>query len=105
LQENSRMYISGLRLDKLTVVLPDTSNRNTNLPTAALKISMELNKRACIGNIIMRDVGKFTQSKPGNRFRAPMGAVSGEVLYVPVSAPNCGVLCNANEKQKIANRQ
>ncbi|KAG5897238.1 hypothetical protein JTB14_013142 [Gonioctena quinquepunctata] len=42
---------------------------------------MELNKRACIGNIIMRDVGKFTQSKPGNRFRAPMGAVPREVLY------------------------
>lgn len=53
----------------------------------------------------MRDVGKFTQSKPGNRFHSPVGAVSGEVLYTPVSAPNCGALCIANEKQKIANRQ
>lgn len=54
----------------------------------------------------MRDVGKFTQSKPGNRFRAPMGAVSLEVLYGSgVGARIAASLCNANEKQKIANRQ
>lgn len=71
--------------------------------TRALKISMELNRRACIGNIIMRDVGKFTQSKPGNRFGlSPGGRCRRSFIYVPA---NCGSLCNANEKQKIANRQ
>lgn len=66
------------------------NNRKSNLPFrkieapllyTALKISMKLNKRACIGNIIMRRNGgigmagrrEFTQSKPGNRFRCSRG--------------------------------
>lgn len=49
--------------------------------------------------------GNSLNLNPETDSGAPMSAVSGEVLCVPVSAPNCGVLCNANEKQKIANRQ
>lgn len=49
--------------------------------------------------------GNSLNLNPETDSGAPVGAVPGEVLYAPVSAPNCGALCNANEKQKIANRQ
>lgn len=54
---------------------------------------MKLNKRACIGNIIMRRSGgietagrrEFTQSKPGNRFRCSRGR-SSRRSFIYVSA-------------------